>query len=224
MCKYVLIFVTILLTNLLFGQSHNWDTTVIINKQSLKVETKDFKNKKVLLLAEGKRKKTIIDTLDTGGLLNVELTDFNKDRFSDILITYIGNNPTYFLYLFDPLQWRFRKLEGYDKFPDAVQVKSYPKFYYSYSRAGCADMNWVSDLFRIENYKAIQIGHIYGQGCDFEKDKNTQQVRVYKVLQNDENKTVLLQTIPYWKAVGYDDDKWDFIKAYWNKNFSTFKQ
>lgn len=98
------------------------------------------------------------------------------------MVSYIGNNPTYFLYLFDPSKNVFKKLEGFDNFPDAIQLKSYPLFYYSYHRAGCADLNWISDLFKIEKFKAIHIGQIYGQGCAADLKLYPQKIDIIKFI------------------------------------------
>ena len=131
-----------------------------------------------MLIINTNSKNVLIDTLYSSGLLNIEFVDLNKDNNSDILVSYIGNNPTNDLYLFDPTNNIFRNLEGFIKYPDAVQLKAYPKFYYSYHRAGCADLDWVSDLFKIENFKTIQIGRIYGMSCE----DNPQVIEIYKKL------------------------------------------
>lgn len=151
MFKCLLIFFTALWTNFVFAQHINWDSTLVINKKTITIKTKELGSEKLLLLTQSKSKRSIVDTLYKEGMLNVELTDLNKDHRPDIMVTYIGNNPTYFLYLFDPSKNEFKKLEGYDNFPDAIQLKSYPLFYYSYHRAGCADFDWMSDLFKIQN-------------------------------------------------------------------------
>src|SRR5207253_1429170 len=111
------------------------------------------------------------DTIDNY-FWDIEFPDFNGDGNLDIMLVYGGNNFSYFLYLFDSVTNNFKGVEHFGYFPHAIQLKTDPKYYYSYHRAGCADMNWVSDLFKIESFKAIQLGHIHGQGCEFEVKEN----------------------------------------------------
>lgn len=108
------------------------------------------------------------------------------------------------------------------KYPDAVRLKADSSYYYSYHRAGCADMNWASDLFKITNFKIVQVGHMYGKGCNFEVRQNPQVVEVYKVINNDEGKGKLVEKLPYLTNIPRFGDKWDFIKNYWNKNYQKF--
>ena len=108
-------------------------------------------------------------------------------------------------------------------FPNAVQLKSDTKYYYSYHRAGCADMNWMSDLFKIVNFKIVQIGHIDAKGCDSEKELYPQVIQIFKVTNNNVEKGQLIEKLPYIKTLENFDDKWKFIKKYWNKNFKKFE-
>jgi len=117
----------------------------------------------------------------------------------------------------------FVKIKNYSKFPDAIQIKANPNYYYSYHRAGCADMNWVSDLFKIENFKIIQLGYIYGQGCDSEDNENPPVIEIYKMENNDEEEGKLIESLLYAKHIPNFADKWDFIEKYWNGNYGKFK-
>lgn len=211
-----------ILTNPTIAQNHLFDTTFSSNKHNLKVSTKSIDGNFVLLTSKYDSFLALRDTIDGGGLADVEFPDFNKDGYMDILLTYIGNNPTYFLYLFDSITKTFKNIKGYMKYPDAIQLKANSKYYYSYHRAGCADMDWISDLFKIVNFKIIHVGHIYGQGCDFEVKENPQIIEIFKVINNDDNNSKLISKLPYLKYIPHFGDKWDFIEKYWNKNYQRF--
>jgi hypothetical protein len=185
------------------------------------VRTKDINDSSMLLSVTDNSKVYLKETIE-GGLGDIHFLDFDKDGYIDIQTVYFGNNLTYYLYLFDPKTNRFKSAEGFDKYPEALQLKSNSKYYYSYHRAGCADANWVSDLFKIVNFRTIQVGHIYGQGCDFEVKQNPQVIEIYKVLNNDEEKGRLIAKLPYLKFIPNFGDKWDFIRKYWNKNHKQF--
>ena len=214
--------ILICLTNLTIAQDHSFDTTFKSNKQALHFSIKDLDSNFALLTSTYASRIALHDTIDSRGLASIHFPDFNNDTYADILISYLGNNPTYFLYLFDPITKQFKSIDGYMKYPDAIQLKANSKFYYSYHRAGCADLNWVSDLFKIIDFKIIQVGHIYGQGCNFEVRQNPQVIEIYKVTNNDEGKAKLISKLPYLKYIGHFDNKWDFIKNFWNKNYQKF--
>ena len=203
-------------------QTHYFDTSFIANKQNFKFEIKDISEDKVTLTFTRNSDNKKVDTLLSGGLGNVEFIDFNKDGNLDILFTYMGNNPTYDIYLFDKTTNEFKYLKGFDRFPEAIQLKTNPKYYYSYHRAGCADLDWVSDLFYIDNFSTIHIGHIYGKGCDFDVKENPQIIEIYKVLEDNEENKKEIEILPYLKNIPDYGDKWSFIEKYWNKNYGKF--
>jgi hypothetical protein len=202
---------------------HYLDTTLVANKQTIKFLMNDINEDEVKLTFIRNSKIIKIDTLQSVGLGGFEFIDFNKDGNSDIMFTYIGNDSSYELYLFDNLTNEFKILEGFNRFTESIQLKNNPKYYYTYQRAGCADMNWVSDLFYIDNFRTIQVGHIYGQGCDFEVKENPQVISIYKVLANDEENKQMIKKLPYLKNIPKFDDKWDFIEKYWSNNIEKFK-
>ena len=216
-------FFLLCLTNLAVAQSHSFDTAFKINNQTVHISAKDLDSNFVVMTSTYASRTVLRDTIDSRGLADIEFPDFNKDGNVDILLTYFGNNPTYFLYLFNPVKIRFISIDGYMKYPDAVQLKSNPKYYYSYHRAGCADMNWVSDLFKIVDFKIVQVGHIDAQGCDSEKELYPQVIQIFKVTNNDAEKMLLLTKLPYIKTLKKIDDKWEFIEKYWNQNLQKFE-
>jgi hypothetical protein len=211
------------ITNL-FAQSHDSDTTIVIKKNKFTIIRKEINPEKVQLIIKRNSKTITVENLDADGLAGLSYPDFNKDGDKDIMLTYMGNNFTYYLYLFDNKSNTFKKVEGFERFPEAIQLKSNPKFYYSYHRAGCADLNWISDLFYIDNFKSILIGHLYAQGCNFEVQENPQYIEVFKILNNKQENRKLIDKLPYLKNVPKFDYKWEFIKKYWNLNYAKFNK
>jgi len=128
-----------------------------------------------------------------------------------------------FLIFFDPATNKFKEIEDYVGFPNAVRQKTNSKYYHSYHRAGCAGMNWVSDLFRIQDFKIIQLGHIEGQGCDFQVKETPLVISIYNVTNSDEGNGKLVEQLFYLKFIPDFGDKWTFIQQYWNKNYAKFE-
>lgn len=143
-----------------------------------------------------------------------EFKDFNEDGFLDIEIHYITNVPgIYDLALYNQKTGKFKLVQNFNDFPSPEKIKN-SNFYYSYHRSGCADANWDSDLFKIVNYKAVRLGNIQGLGCERE-EKNG--IFIHKV-----KKEELIQIEEYKREPNYYNDKWDFIKNYWTKNYRKF--
>ncbi len=225
MKKTLLIVFLISIANFSYSQSNFLlDTTLIVNNNSIKINTKKINNNSMLFSVFCNSEITTIDTIhDCDALFKIELIDFDKDKNLDLMLTYIGNNPTYLLYLFDSENNSFRFINNYMSFPDAIQLRSNSSFYYSYSRAGCADFNWESRLFTIENYKIVEKGYIWGQGCEFETDKYPQEINIYKITNDDKRNKVEIETLPFLQYIPNFGDKWDFLNKYWNENYKKFE-
>jgi hypothetical protein len=148
---------------------------------------------------------------------NFEFDDFNSDGLKDIRIHYLSNVPAIQdLLLFDKSKRNFKLVKSFSDFPDPNPIKG-TKYYYSYHRSGCADMNWDSDLFYIEDYRAIKIGNIAGYEC---KNRDTKDgIYIHKI---KGDKEILFQKLPISTIQNYNDYKWGFIKAYWTKNYKRF--
>ena len=143
-----------------------------------------------------------------------EFIDFNGDGFKDILFHYITNVPDiYDLVLFDEPSNTFRLVEDFQSYPAPKKIKG-SRYYYSYHRSGCADSNWDSDLFYIENFKIIRIANIRGIGCEGE-GKNG--IFIFKLKRG---KKELVKEIV--RKPGYYDDKWAFIDEYWKGQYQYF--
>jgi hypothetical protein len=140
--------------------------------------------------------------------------DFNLDNFKDLYLEYSGNTPEkYSLFLYVPPQGNFKEIKNFSDYPDAKPVKG-TKYYYSYSRGGCADNTWDSDLFYIKSSSSIKIGSIHGDGCGI-KDG----IYIYNV---KDGRNILIKTLPLNTIKDYRDYKWGFLKQYWNNNYRQF--
>jgi hypothetical protein len=147
-----------------------------------------------------------------------EFKDFDGDGYKDINLYYMTNVPgIQNLLLYDKIDKTFKTVNDFSYFPSPHRINN-TKFYYSYHRNGCADMNWASDLFYIENFKAIKIGSIFGYEC--ENSGIQDGIYIYKV---NNNKKALLEEIPIRTLKKYEDHKWGFMKEYWIRNYKKFE-
>ncbi len=79
-------------------------------------------------------------------------------------------------------------------------------------------MNWDSDLFYIQDFKAVKVANISGIGCS---DKVGKKDGIYvSKLRGDKKR--LMQTLPISTIERFKDYKWGFIKEYWTKNYRKF--
>lgn len=213
-----------LMTSCVYGQKHLVDTTLVNSKVAFRIRTIAIGNDLLLLTSTCGQKTNVVDTIKGGGLMYIKFPDFNNDGNTDILMEYRDNNSTYVLYLYNPATKKFVEIENYSRFPDAIRLKKNPTYYYSYHRAGCADMNWVSELFRIQNFRVISLGRIEGKGCDFEVEEKPQLIYIYKVINKIGGRDSLIEQLPYLKYIPNFEGKWDFIEKYWNRNYSNFEK
>ena len=143
-----------------------------------------------------------------------EILDFNEDGFKDLRLDYITNTPDVIdIVLFDSYSKRFEIVKDLGYYPSPFKIKN-SNYYYSYHRAGCADLNWESDLFYIKDYRCIKIGNISGRGCGYEKRNG---IFINKIV---DKKALEINWIK--RDSGYYDDKWEFIENYWTKNHLKF--
>ena len=146
-----------------------------------------------------------------------EFIDFNGDGYKDILIEYMTNVPgVKDLLLYDKAEKTFKKVIDLQDYPSAVRIKQ-SKYYYSYHRSGCADSNWDSDLFYIENYRTVKIGSISGRNC--ENSGIDDGIYIYS-FKNE--KKMQVKKLPI-SILRKHADKWEFIAKYWAQNLKRFE-
>jgi hypothetical protein len=161
------------------------------------------------------------DVLNIEGLLptpDFEFLDFDNDGIKELVFFCIGCKADVLsIFDYDMQNKSFKLIENIDDFPAPKRIKE-TNYYYSYSPKGCADQNWESKLFTIDNFKAIQIGLIYAQGCSSLPDENIEtKIEIFSN-QNVDNLS-LIETLPINITDSYKDGKWDFIRVYWTENF-----
>jgi hypothetical protein len=141
--------------------------------------------------------------------------DFNEDGFIDIELHFITNVPgVNELLLFDPLSKSFKDVENFSNFPASIKITNTP-FYYSYSRAGCADANWESYLYIFDKNKVKAKGKIRAITCEGETDAG---IYFYKMSRE------VVELINYSSITDlHFENKWEFIEEYWTTNSWKFK-
>ena len=117
-----------LFTGSIYAQENSFDSTIIINNRKFIIKVHDINKAHTLFTITCNTKIILADTLDRNGLWGPEFIDFNKDGKIDIQFTHAENNPIYSLYLFDPVNNTFKNLEGFESYPDAIPLKSNPKY------------------------------------------------------------------------------------------------
>ena len=152
-----------------------------------------------------------------GDYFTWEFKDFNKDGYKDIYLEKGGNTPERFdLLLYVTTTRVFRQVKDFEYFPAPENIKG-TRYFYSYHKSGCADMNWDSDLFYIKDCKAIRLANISGNECENSGIKDG--LYITKVLGA---KKFLFKTLSIDTVHTYKEDKWGFIKEYWTKNYKIF--
>ncbi len=122
------------------------------------------------------------------------------------------------MYLFYTIQLKYKEIRNYSDFPDAIQIK--PNLYYSYQAVGCTDLNWISDLFKIENFEIVHLARMEAESCENKSETYQKTIKVLKVKDSVNNQ--LIKNFNYDEQIKKNDDKWIYLKKYWRNNFQRF--
>jgi len=141
----------------------------------------------------------------------IGFTDIDGDRYSDIQVFI--NNDEYNqceTYLYDKVNKVFRLLENC-KLP----LQKIPKtdFYYTYMPTGCANNNWESYLYKLEDFKLVPHGRIDGRGCGEKR-----MIYIYRITGEKE---IIKKKFRYEKAIAKigGSSRSDFYRNYWRANY-----
>lgn len=215
------------------GKLNKQAKDTILNKKqkisdSLKLDTITLNNQKLIQLQESDRfyallslqGDTIVKPHIDNAYFSIKFLDIDEDGHQDIRVFTFGNTPNECEnYLYNKVNSTYHFIENCDL---AITKVKGSDFYYSYNRAGCSDLNWESHLYRIENYKLVTYGYIYGQGCDYDIVKYPQVIEIFKVDKSDINHKKQIEKLAYKSYIKKFEEKWDFIEKYWKKNYSKF--
>jgi hypothetical protein len=153
----------------------------------------------------------------SGDYFTWKFKDFNGDGHKDIFLDKGGNAPERFdLLLYVPTTKSFRQVKDFENFPAPENLIG-TKYFYSYHKSGCADMDWDSDLFYIKAFKVIRLANISGRECENSGIKDGLYINKLKA-----DKIILFKTLPIDTVHKFKDDKWGFIKKYWAENYKLF--
>jgi hypothetical protein len=165
---------------------------------------------------------TDVDTLyrwtETTNGFTVE--DLDGDGNEDVLINHVSNvGGLNDLIIYLPKEKRFAQVKDFTDFPNAMAVPGAP-YYYSYRRAGCADGDWISDLFEIRADSTLWHGHLFGHGCQDGPPPSITMLHADPSLPEEQWQRV--DSLPMDSAWNGAGDKWDFIARYWADNYRRY--
>lgn len=207
---------TIKLDSLKFNETKR-DTITINGQKYIQIQSTKSDRFNCLISLSG---DTVVKSEDY--YFSAEYIDINEDGDKDIRVFAISNTPNQCdNYLYDKTHKTFKYIENCDLDIKKIDGKN---LYYSYNSTGCADMNWESYLSEIVDYKLIHLGHIEGQGCDYDTKQNPQVIEIYKITNSNTEEKTLIEKLPYQKNIPKFEDKWNFIEKYWTKNYSLFEK
>lgn len=218
MLKFNLLLILSFILTSSNAQIFQTDTIWNLKQGKLLIKTIDLNGDFIIISSILNNRNFDIDTIEKNGLAYIKFPDFNSDKYPDILIDYIGNKSSYSLYLFDTIQLKYKEIRNYSDFPDAIQIK--PNLYYSYQAVGCTDLNWISDLFKIENFEIVHLARMEAESCENESETYQKTIKVLKVKDSVNNQ--LIKNFNYDEQIKKNDDKWIYLKKYWRNNFQRF--
>jgi len=178
----------------------NWDIRI--------VRTRDRDTKRVYCITTIYG-DTIVPFSDNYRL--IDLYDIDQDGHIDI--QFFFNNNEYNqceTYLYDKVNKVFRLLENCKVAPYKINKTD---FYYTYMPTGCANNNWESYLYKLEDFQLIPYGRIDGRGCGKKR-----MIYIYRITGEEE---ILKKKYRYEKAIAKigGSSRLDFYRNYWRANY-----
>ena len=150
-----------------------------------------------------------------------QFEDFDEDGNQDIGFVCTSCSGVNEYYFFDSTKNEFIYLANNKLYQELKKIDK--NYYYSYSKAGCADMDWISFLVEIKNFHAIPHARIYGQGCKVKAEPDLEtKIEIFNLSKQDSIKGKLYETLPIGLIEKYENHKWGFIKEYWSNNYEKF--
>ncbi|WP_028376124.1 hypothetical protein [Leeuwenhoekiella sp. MAR_2009_132] len=146
-------------------------------------------------------------------ITDFEIKDFDLDGYKDVIIIHPSNRVLETLLIYNSSLQKFILIDNFTNYPSSKKIET-SRFYYSYQGAGCAQNDWISHLYFIDNYKIIDKGLIVGYGC-LKNEKNG--IYIYKIAEKD---TTLIKYIK--NENGFGQEKFDLIDNYWSNNLEKF--
>jgi hypothetical protein len=144
-----------------------------------------------------------------------ELEDFDNDGILDIRMYQLSNiGGISELIMFNKASKSFQEVLNFIDFADPKKIKN-SAFWYSYQRAGCADVNWESKLFKIVDFRAIEVGEINGIFCEHEPKKG---IFIYRITGKQKS---LIHSENKW--LEKFRDRWVYMEDFWTKNYKKFE-
>jgi hypothetical protein len=216
--RFILTFILNLHLIIVFGQDIDIDSTIIKSETANifgELYTANFRNDGLLYI-EDSSNKIVFRLNDSYPIFR--FTDFDNDGYKDLLISHTSISFGIEDFIrFDNINKTFVQVEFFSSYPESKQIKG-TNYYYSFHESGCADMNWDSDLFYIENFRIIKIGHIAGRKCDNINEKDG--IYVYKISGDGKE---LIATLRIEILAKYAEFKLGFISEYWSLNYKKFE-
>jgi hypothetical protein len=146
--------------------------------------------------------------------------DLDEDGNDDIILHHVTNVPGIEeVVRYSSQRGRFVEVVGFTSFPASEQIEGTGLFY-SYHRSGCADLNWDSDLFYLQDTAAVRIGNMHGEGCE---DVSVPMIRVSKFPDAlVPERSVQVDSMTFDPTCSGSQSKWGIIEEYWTSNWRTF--
>lgn len=145
-----------------------------------------------------------------------EYTDFDGDGLEDIRLHYSDLSFFTIVYLFDPKEVKYKKIENSHDFPWPQKVANRAGLYFAYEAKGCADAQWESTLFTIQNFKMVPLAKIGVINCELPP-----KIDYWIMEEPDKKQLVSNEAFPFDGT--YLATKFESIKAFWEEGYKKMK-
>lgn len=199
-----------------------FDTTFVLYNHTFKLDFIEISDRDWMMTLLRDNEKVLIDTLPLENIVNIDVSDVNMDGNKDILFQSGRLIPVSTLYLYNAPKNSFQKVEGFDHYQGIVRIDGNDTCFFSYDKIGCRNLNWMSTLFYVQGFRTIPIAKMYGNACDSLSDETLKVIRVFRVPKDYLSGEIFMEQMPYSKTIKRNEQKFEFLKQYWNQHLSLF--
>lgn len=204
---FILFYFNSIEFTLAYQRINKLDTTFIDGSEVVAIQ---FNNDSLALLKEG-----VSLQYYTTAYPSFEFMDFDSDGYEDVVIELVGNIPGRLdVLLFDKISRLFKPIDSIKNYPEPILLDVNNGFFYSYSRNGCADNDWISFLFKIEDWSVKEYAKLVFVTCSDDEEKRG-------LFLIDSKSKFRFRVSTYEEFEG--NDKWSFIREYWNENYKKYE-
>lgn len=167
---------------------------------------------------------------DADAYRGIDVIDWDNDGDKDLRVKFIAGATgefESFLFLYDQKNKLFRNIEKYwwycGSYETEKKILADENIFYSFIYWGCGGGAYESILFKVDNFKIIELGKVNINYCQAPFDITTYKCFVGEKCTSERIDSFSMDYVEKLSIVKTGEEDWgQFVEDYWQKNYSKF--